>query len=353
MKTNVLIRALKQGDEERVNELFNLVFKEKRPIEEFMWKFKRTFSYSHEIIGVAQEKDSVIGVYPSMMVKLKIGKELRAAVLVVDTVTHPSSRRPKLILSLKKFAAERYKKIGCVFAFGFPNKTAHKVGKKILKYSDMFVLPVLVRRLNLRLAFRKRFGSRLEKPIYFFSNWAYKIYFTIKRPSFGSMRVCDIDSFDCKFDQLWENISSQYEIISVRDSNYLNWRYIQNPRWKYKILAAYDHENNLKGYMVIRLENKKTEKVGLIIDFLTLPDQNIIDILLYSAVSYFLSRKADYVQCAVLEEFPLYQSLTTFGSRLCSEKIKIVYEIYDREVSSEYLTNPKNWFLTYGDTDCH
>ena len=37
---NIIIRRYKEGEEKEINDLFNQIFNEKRPIEEWYWKFR-------------------------------------------------------------------------------------------------------------------------------------------------------------------------------------------------------------------------------------------------------------------------------------------------------------------------
>lgn len=354
MKTDASIRLYQPGDESELNDLFNLVFGENRSLEQWQWKFKRLIPWPGKSIVVAQAQGRIIGAYPAIFVWYKVGNKLLPIPLVVDTAIHPEWKGFRLILSLKRYISDNFRNIGVAFAFGFPTSQHYEIGKKLMQYKDLLSKQIFFKRLNWRLAFRLRFpGLGLENLVYILSNRICKLIHLMTKPSVRQFEVSRIISFDQQFDQLWNEVSSNYEIIARRNSQYLNWRYPQSSAQEYTIYAAYGEHNRLRGYMVLKVEDNEAEKVGIIVDFLTTSEAEVMNALLYKTVAYFLAQRVDYVKCLAGAHYPQYPALLGYGFFPRYQSVKLVYELYTNSLTPQYLEDPQNWFVTYGDTDWH
>ena len=52
------------------------------------------------------------------------------------------------------------------------------------------------------------------------------------------MVVAEIDRFDDAFDTLWQDYRDRYAVVFWRDAATLNWRYVDNPFWRHRIVRA-------------------------------------------------------------------------------------------------------------------
>lgn len=76
-----------------------------------------------------------------------------------------------------------------------------------------------------------------------------------------------IDTFDERFDALWQRCSRDYPVMLVRDRRYLHWRFIERPDATYTVLAA-TRDADLLGYLVVRSADKEDGRWGYLVDFL-------------------------------------------------------------------------------------
>ena len=161
MQSSFTIRVYKEGDDKPANDLFNLVFNQKRPIEIWNWKFRDNPAFSEKMIILAEKNCKIMGIYPSVTSRFKFGNQIIIAIQIVDNCVHPSSRGgARIQIAMKRKIVERSKTLGVVFGFGFPNDIAYKIGKRLLRYEDLCSLPILFKRLNFRLAFRRSAQAR-------------------------------------------------------------------------------------------------------------------------------------------------------------------------------------------------
>ena len=208
----------------------------------------------------ANEKEyyfSSLYIVVKRIVKFQQMKILAAQSL--DTLTDFESRGKGYFI---KCAASNYKLIqdhGVDFIFGFPNKNSFGGFTSKLGWRSLDPVPFLFLPLN-------------------FNYFIHKIFFLkiIKFPNFFFRKKINVDSeviirkvkyFTIEYDSLWNKFSKNIQISVVRDSEYLNWRYIDNPNEQYLIYsAAYD--DILAGFIVINIKNKHGGKIGYVMELI-------------------------------------------------------------------------------------
>ena len=151
------IRRYRRGDESQINELFNSVFGHGRDLAEWSWKFNDAPVEDVNLTVMAESNERLVGQYACIPMSFKCGQEIVRTAQPVDNVIHPSFQAQGIQKKMFEFwektvlPAERV-----VFSFGLPNRAAYAVGKRSLGYKDLCGLPTLYRRLNWRLAARRR-----------------------------------------------------------------------------------------------------------------------------------------------------------------------------------------------------
>ena len=63
-----------------------------------------------------------------------------------------------------------------------------------------------------------------------------------------------VKSFDSRFDELWEREKCRHEVIGIRDSRYLNWRYSECPLQSYEAIALISPDSRLAGFVVYYMD---------------------------------------------------------------------------------------------------
>ena len=271
-RKEVEIRHYREGDEEQLNELFQLVFHAERDVGSWHWKFRENPALDKILISVAVTEDNrIVGMYPLLIMEYKVQNQYVISVQLVEISIHPDFRGSWVIKQLKAFIQPPTIASGASFGFGFPTREHAKVGLRYMGYNLLGELPILglslgrdvpagsglLRRAAGKVMRAARHGYYLRRV----RNWAGE-----DRKGSGEFEVVELDRFDEKVDALWEEISSDYPVIAHRSSRYLNWRYVANPNADFTLLGVKDGEAIL-GYMVLTTTFEEGKKSGIIFDF--------------------------------------------------------------------------------------
>ena len=178
-----------------------------------------------------------------------------------------------------------------------------------------------------------------------------KVYKLTQKPPPG-ITIEKIKKFDKRADELWDTFPKKDIITTCRSSEYLNWRYIQNPRFKFDIFGAFDKNERLLGYTVAVFKEQEGVTVGLINELLALDN----DFQIYKALSShiirtFEEKNSHAVGALMLKQLPYYQALRSSGFIFKSHDFGFVIRLIDKSLNPSYYANIKNWYLTLGDTD--
>ncbi len=347
---SIKIRPYQAGDERGINALFNKVFQQSRPLAEWCWKFLENPANTKltEWIVVAESQDIIVGHYASLVMDMQCGNTIMKAGQPVDTMIDPSVKRGAKLLQELYTSHVKHNNGVAIFGFGFPNEIAYKVGKRFLGYRDLSVMIQYFKRLSLRSAINRKF-PRCPAWLVGLVHRMSQIFYQIQLPNKESQNytVEKVTIFDDGINKLWNEIKDRFGIVVIRNTVYLNWRYQGKT---YTILLA-KRGQEIKGYVVLKIKHVGQTKVGYIIDFLAKDQVNTF--LLNKALRFFISQDVDYVLCGLLREDPLAESLTRIGFRQHPgfSSFPVVWVPLSPTADQEYLREPENWHLAYGDID--
>ncbi len=355
MKYNYTLRPFEDGDEFQLNELYNIGFNKNRNIEEWYWKFRNEpLSMQWSIVCIVEGK--IVGMYLSKMGQYKLGKKIYLTAHPVETFLHPDFRGAgvQIIKDAYQMACLKGDLLGVVWGLGFPTPQLYKLGTKLFRYKHLFRMPILIKRLNIRLGVKRRCPSKcIEKLTSFVSNRLYKWIHILNQPPYVVDMVIErISVFDAAFDKFWEEASSSSDvIIGLRNTTSLNWRYVESPGSEYVIFVA-KKVSKVTGYICLKIEESDGAKIGFIVDFMVI-DNSVMSNLLHHAIHYFLKEMVDYVKCAIMAKSWVYSLLQIYSFRDKGKFLHVVYRPFKlfTQIDKEFFEDEKNWFLTYGDTD--
>ena len=352
---DVVIRYYREGDEIEINRLFNEIFAETRSLEEWHWKFKQNPT-NVMMIAVAESAGRIVGQYAEIWKFFQYVNKVVLVTMPVDNFVDPQFRGGMKGVQKAMFEYPDRRSKG-PFGFGFPNKAHYIIGKRMLEYLDVGKMPVLFRRLNWRLAARRRVPRMpffLLKVIQLVSNIGFRIFVKVSKRHPGSdLHTRTVSSFDERFDALWHRVKNKHKVVCVRDQRFLNWRY-SKPGADYRIVIA-EKGDELVGYAVIGVKHDAAAIVGYIADLITDDSPGVDVALLRCSILDLLSRKADYALCWMLPDKDVFQSLCDFGFAQHEEafpSVNIVFQIFPPQaVSEKVLNDPRSWYLTMADSD--
>jgi GNAT superfamily N-acetyltransferase len=350
------VRAYHDGDEEGIFELWKAVYPE-NPYDRQQWLRWWHWMYRANptgigVICVAEHDGRVVGHAAEVPLVMKIGCENVLVGLGIDAMTHPEYRRQGMYLAVVKTRRALGEACGIRATYAFPNKLSYPGQMMELSAFDIATMQKVVKPLNWRNAMRTQTKNRLLIAIGAVAGRLLCTTFfrTGKAPSLKGLNIAQVSHFDERIDGLWRKASSPYQVIVVRNREYLNWRYAAVPDADYLIYVA-EQAEAIVGYLVVSRKQADQASIGVILDVFT-ESEEIAQCLISEAVTRCRQEKLDLLYGARMAGTPLARAFRQNGF-LPVPFVKAI-RITGRSVSSgiaEQLQNPKNWFLQIGDSD--
>jgi hypothetical protein len=245
---------------------------------------------------------------------------------------------------------------GVAVLYGFPSTAAYqgfveklgwikvtaldKLTKPMNVKSLVFLAAPLIRRLRFRTLFDLVKGFAIDdfrrrKQLHRFADA------TLRR----------VSRFDETADELWRDLSAEETVRVVKDSEYLNWRYIQKPGNHYAVFQISIGESAL-GYVVVQTKPDRGRylKKALVLDIIGKMDRPHMTYLI--SVSEHILRKLEFDTIAFWAPrgSRIHSIISSEGYASRGELILITRQ-NRHEVTEHAIRSPKDWFIMAGDTD--
>ena len=291
---------------------------------------------------IAYDGDSPVGQVASIPCKYLMPdeKEPVTLTLTMNVCVAPKYRGMGILTELMD-QIHKVDQYSVPFSIGIPNDQSMK-GHLKNKYYPL-PMTLLIRPVILSNYFSSSLVRKLAKP--FDALWR---------------KGADVEyqeyskRFDERFDDLTNSIH-QKAIRQLRNLDFLNWRYIDNPRRKYKIFAALDKDGQqVQGYLVARVTDVFETKLGLIVDFVARNDSQPVKNLILNALRYFWESKVTFAAAACFAECIEYRLLRRAGFFVAPDRFRphplaLCVKSLDEARGGQDLLNPNSWFFMIGD----
>jgi hypothetical protein len=176
-----------------------------------------------------------------------------------------------------------------------------------------------------------------------------------RRPPPSGIVIGDMVSFDSRVTELSRRCEIEGRVIVRRSDEYLNWRFVQNPRCRYRILAAFAGDR-LEGYLVTRFNLTKPNPLrsAEIVDWLVAPSldsaRSILAGLVQVAADECRREGAWSITCAGADP-DLFAAMEAAKFRFRpGERLPFFFKASDPAVHRR-LSSAPDWYLTRGDFD--
>lgn len=343
-----VVRKYKEGDEKGIVELMRLCFGRADYdywMKHWVWEYKE--NPLGKDVWIAEHNGQIVAHHAHIPINLKVGKKIFRSCIGADSMTHPKFQRRGLQRKLGDITDKEQVKAGIYFSYWFPGEIYHK-HRGENSYA-VCKIPVMMK-LYPNETMRKLTGSRfLAKVLSVPLNPIISIIFRSKKsPIIEGMKITEIAQFDDRVDDFWKDVSRYFNIIVVRNKEYLNWRYFKRPNSNFRVLLA-ECDEKILGYVVFASKDEK----GFIIDLLVYPHRlDVVQSLILTAVEHLREEKAHRIICWMLKNNPYYRVLRANGFIRLSSTYPFGVTTYSpSKAPTEFVKNPKNWYLTLGDTD--
>lgn len=357
MAKSFCYRNYKPDDEKLLFDLLHTVWGKKLEISEWeewikgwMWMFSNNPA-GNSIIWLAEHNGKLVGSYPLIMLDMKIGNLQGKGGQIADTMTHPQYRRQGIAFTLGEKALAQLKEQKALLAFGFPTEEAYPLHMNS-GWIDVCSIQTMVKPLNLGNILNKylAYGKSLIDIFSKFGELPLKSIFGYRKPSMvDGLTISKISHFDKDCDDFWDMISKDFNIIVVRNRDYLNWRYVDMPNAKYTLYAA-EKNKKLYGYMVLDYKYHNGLVFGRILDIVAPLDQEvIIQCLVSKAIEHFKQKKVDAIYSSIISSRYRHSFLKNGFIPFPRSNARLIAYMASPQISEGFLKNPKNWFIQLGD----
>jgi len=318
------IKAYRKKDKKRIFDLFESTFKRKLTNRYWNWRFCR---FGIPIRYLMWEKDDVIGHYVVHPIPLKIKNRVEKILFSMSVMTHPDFKGrgifPKLASQVYEKAKGDYKLV-----IGFPNQNSSRIHFEKIGWSNLGKI----------LEYQKE----IKKPVSYSAN--------------SNFQIKQIDKFDAAIDLIWKKYRKKFNFIVPRTSEYLNWRFIENPKKYFKRYPSSQyfsfiilHNKKPEAYFVLKkFGNKKCHLVDYFGDL----NYDVLKEIIYYSIKFCYSKKIKFlsfwipniIQKKISEiiqqcRFKSTYSDSYFGIRILNPCIV------------DSIKDPNQWFITMCDSD--
>lgn len=354
------MRHYREGDEESIARLYEKVFGIEMPLSKWAWRYLEN-GIDIKLIRLAESAaGDIVGQYALCPVRMRFGEREIIGSLSLDTMVHPEWRGRGIFVELARAVYQDAKEEGVPLTYGFPNANSHHGFITRLQWMDLCrTLPVLVKPLDIkRLAQTKFENQGTARLVDWLASAGYRLYSlgSSKAADYPSYDVRSVECFDDATDTLWDRCGGIARISLVRDSAFLNWRFVRNPTEEYHILQAWQHKE-VAGYVVLKLADDFGLRVGYVADLLTLPDDDAIaHALMEAALEYFRVKDMDIAGCLMVGNLPWPKQLRKLGffkvpARLLPQDIYLGVRNNTGEFTDSLLSDWHNWNVSWADHD--
>lgn len=292
------VRPYEKGDEAEIVELLELVFEgwpsfdlKRSNLDYWKWKYKISTQYKNKIIVGINEKNEIVGCnHLRMNMDFLFGDKLRKICVGADSAVHPDYRKMGMFTKMDEIID--YSDIYAGISY-----TSNQIMKNyVTKFSNcMFPNKIYS---YIKINDIENYSKHHE--ISFIKKTGYKGFATFKNilvPTRSEVAVRRIKIFDDGVTAFWENIRGNYKFCSVKDAEWLNYRYCDIRGGEYQLFLAEENRSVL-GYCVTRVNKvNPLVPVGFIMELMCPVRQtDIADALLLEAHKAFNEQSVIDVQ---------------------------------------------------------
>lgn len=322
------IREYQPGDEVSLLETFNHVFSANDPgyvprtLEEWRWGFADN-PHGWRIF-VAVHEGRVVAQFAGQPLRVWVRGQEQVFVNCVDSMSHPDHRRglkrPGLFVNVAHAYFDAYGGADRDWLhYGLPIEEAARMGDTFLRYEIVRNQPVVSRRVG-------------------------------EGPTELPAGVAVIDRFDEQARWLYDRCAGRWGASTIRDDTYLNWRFLDHPRFDYVALGVFNDQAILRGLAVYRTTDWFHDNMVFIVDWLVPTDEPEVGELLRRAVlARARAQRAFGVGILLPEWSEWFQMFQEDNWWVWPTDYSMRARWFHRDVRPEWLR--ENWWYQLAETD--
>ena len=318
MRPDLALRPFQPGDEEHIFALFRQCFGRELPEPYWRWRYLDN-PMGQGVVCLAWHGDRLVAHHAVSCLGLRLQHRDWVMGLGGGAMTHPDYRTYGLYRQIAAWTWERMAELGMPVAVAFANAFSHRLLVRDLDFVDLYEVPTF--RLPLAEA------SRLPHP---------------------SHKLVEVDAFDRRFDRLWNQVKDGHEVVTLRNRARLQWRYMDHPTARYRVLGYVDGGVVL-GYAVLKPYGEDLHAV----DVLSVPDPEVGVQLMAGAAHLGRESGATALSLWLNVTHPLHWALEKLGFRNGEPITYFAGRVLVPQFPKEVVYDFRRWYLTMGDSDVY
>ena len=266
-----VVRPYHEGDVPQLLALFARVFGTPITAEHWRWKLLANPAPACNVwLAVADQRP--VFQYAGIAQRFEFDGAPLLGFVSVDTMTDPDFRRRGLLTQVATRAYDSWKAAGAAFVIGLPNQ---QWGSRAaaLGWQELFPLRWLARPLEPQAYLARRMRWPWLKNLPVAGIW--NAWFDRRLRRDATLTLTDVRRADAHFDAFWDELRGRYAYSTVRDSAWINWRFLDSPSRRYQVLAAW-RDGRVLGYLAYRVVEVDTRVAIQLAEIITAPDAGAV-----------------------------------------------------------------------------
>ena len=309
----------------------------------FSWLYKDNPAGSARA-WIAYTADETIGVAAAFPRRVYVGGQEEFAWVLGDFCTNDKYRSLGPALQLQRACLAAANSEGVRFCYDFPSRAMMAVYKRL-------GIPVShkIRRLAKPLHLDRKLRELIRWPLAagtlgFVGNLY--LYCLNSIAKHNSSLIITLHEGDCgeEFSALALLMKHQNGISVAHSAEYLNWRYIRNPLYKYKIFTA-RRNGILLGYVVLLHSGDD----ALLVDLFGSEEESIVDALVSHVIALLITREVQTLSAVLTEAHPWGRVLERHGFRVRESSPMVVHYAAGGPIGQS--TSGQEFLFMHGDRD--
>jgi GNAT superfamily N-acetyltransferase len=316
------------------------------PEAEFVWWFEENPT-KYLNIFLAELDGRVIGVSSTNSFRIWCDGAEHLIPFSLNVLTHPDHRGRGIFSRLELANEADARHHGCPFMLSFPNRRSTPIFVRKLGWSAGWTAPLVTKAASPRRLLARLLGARGLLP-------SSRFLWRLTGPTFHRRRpgaVEAIGEFDTAFDRLWEQEREERRWGFVRDSAYLNWRYVEAPSQRYQCFRISDGAD-LAGYLVTGVIEKRGLRLGYVADlFLRARSRRRLADGLAAVDAQFFAQDVDAVLALGVPGLAERHGYSKSFYWPTPKRFPFIYKVFDPRYARLPFGERSRWTFTLGDLD--
>ena len=320
MTNKIIIRQATFDDESLIAHFFKKGFGEKNAVFKYpyrwAWIYKNNpFFHSDRFLPVwlAVDTNHIVGTACNMLLDFEVGQQVVKAGWGIDFRVLPEYMGMGLGYRLEKIKQENFNTVSLSSSLtavsikrklGYLPRIGHVVYLNIKRFDPLWLYNDFMRYLKISTSsrfYKLGLNLKLHKILSKFLSTIFRFKQNKKNFNFKKHATLldfkQVGSFNEEVTALWEQIKGRYSLAVRRDAKYLNWKFVDQPHINYQRYLVYKG-GVLCGVLIFRLGKDPELPIGIISEFFTNQNTEVLQEMLAFAVTRLYRQNALMIQCS-------------------------------------------------------